>query len=420
MVRRGPVSKSTTIVSLALLSCAWAVHATGLGLTGAQAGDAVTAPTRTSPSAPMPPAVQPEVTVPAQAFSPPVSVSARPTTAAAMSPGHARAIVASAVSTAIPSVALAAYQRAAVVIDEADPTCHLDWPLLAAIGRVESDHGSARGHSLSAAGIATPPIVGRVLDGHGVALVPDSDGGRYDGDRRFDRAVGPLQFIPSTWSMVSVDADGDGRRDPQDIDDASLAAGVYLCAGAEDLASVAGQRVAVLRYNHSPSYVSTVLRTARAYRSSAALIDAFPSGQIGYAAARALVTPGDAGPADVRSAKTRHGKHGHRHHGQHAGHGQPGHHGSTVGVPSPVHGAGTGTGGDLGPAPSPVPTPTEAPAADPTPTETPTESPTADPSADPARVGGGAAAADTAPAVPSAGPSIGPAATPTAEASPGS
>src|SRR5262245_50324822 len=45
----------------------------------------------------------------------------------------------------IPEVALTAYQRAAAVIDAADPTCNLDWTLLAAIGQVESDQGQVYG-----------------------------------------------------------------------------------------------------------------------------------------------------------------------------------------------------------------------------------------------------------------------------------
>ena len=44
-----------------------------------------------------------------------------------------------------------------------------------------------------------------------------------------------MQFIPSTWSIVGVDADNDGQRNPQDVDDAALASAVYLCSGADDL-----------------------------------------------------------------------------------------------------------------------------------------------------------------------------------------
>ena len=46
-----------------------------------------------------------------------------------------------------------------------------------------------------------------------------------------------MQFIPSTWSVVGVDADGDAQRNPQDIDDAALATAVYLCSGDDDLAT---------------------------------------------------------------------------------------------------------------------------------------------------------------------------------------
>ena len=39
----------------------------------------------------------------------------------------------------------------------------------------------------------------------------DTDGGELDKDTVYDRAVGPMQFIPSTWAVVKVDADGDGE-----------------------------------------------------------------------------------------------------------------------------------------------------------------------------------------------------------------
>ena len=89
--------------------------------------------------------------------------------------------------------------------------------------------------------------------------------GMYDGDAKWDRAVGPMQFIPSTWRVVGVDADGDGRRDPQDIDDAALGAAVYLCSGDGELGTSAGRKAALLRYNHSRDYVRLVLSLFRAY-----------------------------------------------------------------------------------------------------------------------------------------------------------
>ena len=166
----------------------------------------------------------------------------------------------------VPARALEAYQRAASVIEQVDPSCHLSWPLLAAIGRVESDHGRTGGSQLAQDGAARPPILGPPLDGRpGTARLVDTDHGTMDGDAGLDRAVGPMQFIPSTWSAVAVDADADGWRDPQDIDDAALAAAVYLCAWHDDLATEPGQHAAVLRYNHSPSYVRLVLATMTGY-----------------------------------------------------------------------------------------------------------------------------------------------------------
>lgn len=166
----------------------------------------------------------------------------------------------------IPSAALAAYQRAETVIDAADERCEIDWQLIGAIGRVESDHGRYGGNALGRDGVSRPGIYGIALDGtNGTAEITDTDAGRFDRDTIYDRAVGPMQFIPSTWSEVGVDADGDGRRDPQDVDDAALAAAVYLCAGSDELSTVVGRRTAVHRYNHSKAYVDLVLAVREAY-----------------------------------------------------------------------------------------------------------------------------------------------------------
>ena len=167
---------------------------------------------------------------------------------------------------AIPGRALTAYQRAETVMRQADPSCNLSWQLVAAIGKVESNHGRFAGALMTADGVVHPAILGPQLTGRGAtSRIDDTDAGLLDGDERFDRAVGPMQFIPSTWTLVGVDADGDGRRDPQDIDDASLATGVYLCSGTDDLATGAGQRAAVHRYNHSSSYVDLVLSIMAGY-----------------------------------------------------------------------------------------------------------------------------------------------------------
>jgi membrane-bound lytic murein transglycosylase B len=178
----------------------------------------------------------------------------------------------------IPATALAAYQRAEAVMGATDASCKLRWQLLAAIGRIESDHGRFAGSQLAEDGRVQPAIFGRRLDGtRSTSRILDTDGGRHDGDLRFDRAMGPMQFIPSTWSVVGVDADGDSRRDPQDIDDAALSAAVYLCSGDEDLSTTPGVRAAVYRYNHSEEYVALVLALYEAYSQAAPVgVDILP------------------------------------------------------------------------------------------------------------------------------------------------
>jgi len=166
----------------------------------------------------------------------------------------------------VPAPALRAYRFAVSVLDRTDPACGLGWSLLAAIGDVESDHGRYGGSVLLADGTSSPPLLGPRLDGDGeVAAIADTDDGSLDGDQRWVRAVGPMQFIPSTWAVVGSDADGDDVRDPGDIDDAALSAAAYLCAGRGDLSTLEGQLTAVLRYNPSRAYVDLVLRLAAAY-----------------------------------------------------------------------------------------------------------------------------------------------------------
>ncbi len=167
----------------------------------------------------------------------------------------------------IPEVALAAYRSAAASMAEADPDCRIGWTVIAGIGRVETDHGQYGGRAPAADGSVLPPILGIPLDGRpGVALIRDTDGGRLDSDTTYDRAVGPMQFIPGTWAAFpDADGNGDGIADPHNLFDASLATASYLCSGVGDLSTVEGQRSAVFRYNHSDSYVDLVLYYAAAY-----------------------------------------------------------------------------------------------------------------------------------------------------------
>ncbi len=218
--------------------------------------------------APQSPATLPDgTTVPTEAIEAPASVSSTRSPARAVDGGLGREAQ-NASAAGIPAAALAAYQRAETVINAADKSCNLSWQLVAAIGRVESDHGRYGGNTLNDEGLATPGIFGIALDGtNNTQAIRDTDAGQYDSDARWDRAVGPMQFIPSTWSVVGVDGDNDGKRNPQDIDDAALASAVYLCSGNDDLSTVAGQRASVFRYNHSDDYVDLVLSFMNAYMS---------------------------------------------------------------------------------------------------------------------------------------------------------
>ncbi|MGW1891904.1 lytic transglycosylase domain-containing protein [Streptomyces sp. NPDC002004] len=171
----------------------------------------------------------------------------------------------------IPATVLDAYKKAEAALAESNPGCRLPWQLLAAIGKVES--GQARGGRVDANGTTLSPILGPVLDGNGFASIKDTDGGRYDGDTTHDRAVGPMQFIPSTWSQGGpghqgwgADGNGDGLKDPNNVYDAALAAGRYLCAGGRDLSVDAHLHRAILGYNHSQEYLNTVLSWFEFYR----------------------------------------------------------------------------------------------------------------------------------------------------------
>lgn len=169
-------------------------------------------------------------------------------------------------ASGIPGAALAAYQAAAAAMSVADPSCRLDWSLLAGIGKVESHHGRFGGRQPRTDGSIHPPILGIALDGRpGVALITDTDGGRLDFDATYDRAVGPMQFIPGTWAGFGADGNGDGVVDPHNLYDAALAAARYLCAGAGDLSQPLDRQQAVLRYNHSQAYVDLVTSLADAY-----------------------------------------------------------------------------------------------------------------------------------------------------------
>jgi membrane-bound lytic murein transglycosylase B len=131
--------------------------------------------------------------------------------------------------------------------------------MLAGIGQIESGHAS--GGRVDAAGNTLGPILGPELNGTSdMAAIADTDHGTLDADKGWDRAVGPMQFIPTSWR-------GYGTGNPNNIYDSTLAAGRYLCARGTDLADPVQQAVAVYRYNHSAAYVANVLQWAHGYQT---------------------------------------------------------------------------------------------------------------------------------------------------------
>ena len=193
--------------------------------------------------------------------------------------------------TDIPLVALNAYVRASRTLATEDPSCGIHWSQLAGIGRIESFHGYFGSSTLDVEGNTTTDILGLPLDGRvlggtvtgdlpaatgrtqetaGVqrlALILDSDNGVLDGDRTFDRAVGPMQFIPTTWALYDSDGNGDGQRDPQNIYDASLAAARYLCDAPGSMLTSSGEQRAYFAYNHDLTYSANVTRAGRGYHN---------------------------------------------------------------------------------------------------------------------------------------------------------
>ncbi|CAM5519129.1 lytic murein transglycosylase [Streptomyces abikoensis] len=169
-------------------------------------------------------------------------------------------------ATGIPATALDAYRKAAQRAATDMPACHMPWELIAGIGQVETQHATYNGARMTADGTTDKPILGPQLDGNGFATVKDTDQGRWDGDAVYDKAVGPTQFLPSTWAQYGADGNGDGVKNPNNIYDAALATAKYLCAGGKDMNRPEDLDRAVLSYNNSRSYVNAVTEWMRAYQ----------------------------------------------------------------------------------------------------------------------------------------------------------
>ncbi len=170
----------------------------------------------------------------------------------------------------IPPVVFSAYVAAETNAAHIAEDCLVDWPIIAGIWKVESDHATYRGRTVTPDGIVTPPLYGVTLDGSvpGTARIPDTDGGLLDGDPTWDRAVGPAQFLPGSWLAYGQDGNGNGIKDPQNVFDAALATVAHLCVTAPgDYTNPDDLAAALRRYNNSAEYVDRVAGWITYYRS---------------------------------------------------------------------------------------------------------------------------------------------------------
>lgn len=198
--------------------------------------------------------------VPAQAPAP-VAPAGQPVGVPTLDPAW---LASTAEASGVPETALRAYATAQLQVDR---SCALGWTTLAGIGWVESQHGTLGDRILQTDGHSSSLILGPELNGKGeVAAIPATpESSAWHGNARWDHAVGPMQFIPTTWSTWAADGDGDGVSDPNDLDDAALAAANYLCADGHDLTTGQGWADAIFSYNHAQSYVDAVHAAATAY-----------------------------------------------------------------------------------------------------------------------------------------------------------
>ena len=248
----------------------------------------------------------------------------------------------------IPPVPLAAYREAARSLTATQPGCQLRWWLLAGIGLVESGHARSGGSAYAGwKGVARPPIYGPPLDGsHGFKEIADTDDGVLDGDKRYDRAVGPMQFLPSTWQTWGPPGPFNGHANPQNMFAAAKATAGYLCASGSDLSQPHALALAVYSYNHSFDYVRLVLSVGARYAGMS-------PDQLGV----------DLLPKD-HPAKKHHKRNAHRHDKRRAG--VRGVHRATA-SPSPA----ASPTPSASASPSPSPSPSSQPLPNPLPTLTP-------------------------------------------------
>ena len=184
----------------------------------------------------------------------------------------------------IPPIALTAYSSAVTEVTQYVPNCQgMTWEILAAEAQVESSQMA--GHSIAQDGTVTPPIYGPLLDGtNGNELIRDTGHDPLDGDSLFMRAAGPFQFLPTTWTSVRARM-GVALGDPQNLNDASLTAAVYLCGSGRNLNGPAQLKAAIYQYNNADWYVSEIEGWITTFSNEGSAPGASSQGQVVIAAA---------------------------------------------------------------------------------------------------------------------------------------
>ncbi|MFE0021695.1 NlpC/P60 family protein [Amycolatopsis sp. NPDC059021] len=152
----------------------------------------------------------------------------------------------------IPLRAMTGYAKATVTLGKENPGCHLSWVTLAALGKVTSDHGRAKGGTLGTDGTMSAPI--------GTIEVRDF----YDRVVSTANASGPMQLSPATWSKWQRSATG-AAPNAQNIDDAALTTGRALCGDGRDLSQGQTWWNAVGSVQAAPLYLHRTLATVNVY-----------------------------------------------------------------------------------------------------------------------------------------------------------
>jgi cell wall-associated NlpC family hydrolase len=176
----------------------------------------------------------------------------------AVTGGNAIASPSEIAATTIPPKYLALYLQAGV-------ESGVPWQLLAAVGKVECDHGQSPDPSCAQAGV-------------------ENNAG----------AGGPMQFLAATWVTYGLDADGDGVADRWDPADAIFSAANYLKASG----APTNDEAALFAYNHSQTYADEVLRWATIYTDTTPS----PSSGAGSTGTSSLPLSGDGGSAAAHAA----------------------------------------------------------------------------------------------------------------------